>query len=98
MKRQVPLQTLYDLQNAQSDSARVEALKAIKHDLTGHLSRKTLFVNAGLIDALAAALPPLDASRDVNQLYLQSSQLLAVLAHGKPRRSLPSLLPSLNHI
>ncbi|RVX66435.1 hypothetical protein B0A52_09665 [Exophiala mesophila] len=84
MKRQAPLQTLYDLQNAQSDSTRVEALKAIKHDLTGHLSRKSLFVNAGLIDALAAALPSLDSSRDVNQLYLQSSQVLAVLAHEGP--------------
>lgn len=82
MKRQIPLQSLHDLQNAQSDDARVDALRAIKHELTGHLSRKTLFVNAGLIQTLALVLSPVGDSKDAESIYFQSAQLITVLAHG----------------
>lgn len=64
-----------------SDNAsRIAHLKKVKHDLTGHVSRKADALNNGLIPLLAELL---HNSQHHDQVYIHASQILAVLAHGR---------------
>jgi len=60
--------------------SRVAHLKKIKHDLTGHVSRKAESLDSGLIPLLADLL---HTSQDNGQVYAHVAQILSILAHGR---------------
>lgn len=60
--------------------SRIAHLKKIKHDLTGHVSRKAESLNNGLIPLLADLL---HKSQHHDQVYAHVAQILSILAHGR---------------
>ncbi|KAK5044995.1 hypothetical protein LTR84_010143 [Exophiala bonariae] len=58
--------------------SRIAHLKKIKHDLTGHVSRKADALNNGLIPLIADLL---QSSQNNDQVYSHAAQILALLAH-----------------
>ena len=85
---------MQELESANGPSVQLQALKSIKSDLNGHLSRKTEYVQNGLIPQLArilanvAAQPSPDngASTQLEQkwelLLVQTVQIICIIAAG----------------
>lgn len=71
---------------ADNGIARLAQLKKIKHDLTGHVSRKADALNNGLISLIADVLNDVKQSsirHEDELIYTQTAQVLAVVAHGE---------------
>ncbi|OAP57841.1 hypothetical protein AYL99_08579 [Fonsecaea erecta] len=86
---------LQDLTAAEGPSASLQALRRIKCDLTGHVSRKIEYIQNGLIPQLSkiladvatqqAALPAGDTHLEQEELLTaQAAQILCVIAHEGP--------------
>ncbi|KIW79247.1 hypothetical protein Z517_05859 [Fonsecaea pedrosoi CBS 271.37] len=86
---------LQDLAAADQFSAQLQALKRIKYDLTGHVSRKVEYIQNGFIPQLAkiladaaAQLATLNAGdahpEEVELVTTQAAQILCVIAHEGP--------------
>ncbi|KIW92988.1 uncharacterized protein Z519_06837 [Cladophialophora bantiana CBS 173.52] len=86
---------LQDLTAADGSSGQLQALKRIKCDLTGHVSRKIEYIQHGLIPQLTkiladvgtqqSALAGADAQPEQNELVTtQVAQILCVIAHEGP--------------
>ncbi|KIW28899.1 uncharacterized protein PV07_04754 [Cladophialophora immunda] len=77
-----------DLTAADESSAQLKALKRIKGDLTGHVSRKIEYIQNGLIPHLAKLLADVatqQAALEQEQLVTtQAAQILCVVAHEGP--------------
>lgn len=85
-----PQLQLEELRGASDISAQSAALKKVKYELTGHLSRKIEYIHHGLILSLARTLADVAASHGDSQpgqleelAYTQVAQVLCVIAHGK---------------
>lgn len=84
------LQPLHDLRAAADTSAHLQALRQIKNELSGHLSRKIEYIHNGLIHLLANSLASLVAtlgnaqpSNDDELTCTHVAQLLYLIAHGR---------------
>ena len=85
------LQPLEALRGASNISAQSAALKKVKYELSGHLSRKIEYIHHGLIPSLAQTLAHV-ASRDADAQLgqeeelgcTQVAQILCVIAHEGP--------------
>ncbi|KIX99203.1 uncharacterized protein Z520_04779 [Fonsecaea multimorphosa CBS 102226] len=86
---------LQDLTAAEGSSAQLQALKRIKYDLTGHVSRKVEYIQNGLLPQLAKILADVatqqtglaagDAHLEHEELLTtQAAQILCVIAHEGP--------------
>lgn len=82
---------LHDLNVASNPSDQLRALKSIKCDLTGHLSRKVEYIHNGLVPQLASTLADIGASipsaatslePEKESVLTQAAQVLCVIAHG----------------
>jgi hypothetical protein len=86
------VQPLQELRSSLHTRAQSTALKKIKCELSGHVSRKVEYIQHGLIPLLADLLhePPTEQvtvsaqpSQDDEQTFTQVAQLLCVIAHGE---------------
>ncbi|KIW99442.1 uncharacterized protein Z518_11181 [Rhinocladiella mackenziei CBS 650.93] len=94
--RRVP-SSLQDLKTAAGTPRQLPALKRIKYDLTGHLSRKVEYIQHGLVPTLAKILtdtetqptsgPAAAAAKPTLEdelTFTQVAQVLCVIAHEGP--------------
>ncbi|KAK4947373.1 hypothetical protein LTR10_013741 [Elasticomyces elasticus] len=85
------LQSLEALRGASDISAQSAALKKVKYELSGHLSRKIEYISHGLIPSLAQTLLGLSTrhadsqpGQDEELGCTQVAQILCVIAHEGP--------------
>ncbi|KAK5194082.1 hypothetical protein LTR99_005687 [Exophiala xenobiotica] len=85
------LQPLHDLRAAADTSAHLQALRKIKNELSGHLSRKIEYIHNGLIHLLAKSLASLvttlgnaQPTDDDELTCTHAAQLLYLIAHEGP--------------
>lgn len=76
--------SLQEIRNPTSTQAHVMALKELKHEIIGHEQRKELVVHHGILALLVRNLADEEGSQsdEVNEMRIQSIQIIGSLAHG----------------
>jgi hypothetical protein len=85
---------LQNLNHASETSVQLQALRSIKCDLNGHVSRKVAYIRHGLVSRLAELLHELmedfdGSDHDDVAILTQVSHLICIIAHGAPQYHSP---------
>ncbi|QDS76948.1 hypothetical protein FKW77_005097 [Venturia effusa] len=97
--------SLQEIRNPTSVQAHVTALKELKHEIIGHEQRKELVVHHGILGLLVRNMQDEEGphSEELNEVRIQSIQIIGSLAHGglafmHPLLAAGVLRPLLTHL